>query len=102
LGKPENCREIDPPLRTLQGDHQAACHYAEEALKTDVGVAHVSDKPVRRGTPEAALKVAHKALAEGLDVPLTEGAAELPPKISEEAADTPGSPMPPTEGNGQN
>ena len=41
LGKPENCRTIDPPLRVLQGDHRAACHYAEEALKTDVGVAHV-------------------------------------------------------------
>jgi len=84
LGKPENCRTEDPPLRVLQGDHQAACHYAEEALKTDVGVAHVSDKQVRRGTPDSALKVAHKAAAEGLDVPLTEGAAELlPPPPSE-------------------
>ncbi|HUP83808.1 MAG TPA: oligopeptide/dipeptide ABC transporter ATP-binding protein, partial [Candidatus Limnocylindria bacterium] len=86
LGKPENCREIDPPLRVLQGDHQAACHYAEEALKTDVGVAHVSDQPIRRGTPDAALPFAHKADAEGLDVPLTEGAAELPPPLSEIAA----------------
>ncbi|MEP7159333.1 MAG: oligopeptide/dipeptide ABC transporter ATP-binding protein [Chloroflexota bacterium] len=79
LGKPENCRTEDPPLRTLVGDHQAACHYAAEALKTDVGVAHVSDRPIRRGTPESALKFAHKSDAEGLDVPLTEGAAELPP-----------------------
>jgi oligopeptide transport system ATP-binding protein len=101
LGKPENCREVDPPLRVLQGDHLAACHYAEEALKTDVGVAHVSDAPVRRGTPDAALKVAHKALAEGLDVPLTEGAAELPPAVGDaSAADAPNEP--PTEGNSQN
>jgi oligopeptide transport system ATP-binding protein len=85
LGKPENCREVDPPLRVLQGDHQAACHYAEEALKTDVGVAHVSDQPIRRGTPAAALKVSHRADAEGLDVPLTEGAAELPPALGDEA-----------------
>ncbi|MEA2676629.1 MAG: oligopeptide transport system ATP-binding protein [Chloroflexota bacterium] len=83
LGKPENCRTDDPPLRTLGGDHQAACHYAEEALKTDVGLAHVSDKPVRRGTPDSALRVRHKADAEGLDVPLTEGAAELPPPPSQ-------------------
>ena len=86
LGKPENCRTEDPPLRvsyakgwSLEGDHLAACHYAEETLKTDVGIAHVSDQPVRRGTPASALKVAHKAAAEGLNVPLTEGAAELPP-----------------------
>jgi len=83
LGKPENCRTEDPPLRVLQGDHRAACHYAEEALKTDVGVAHVGDRRVRRGTPEAALKFAHRAAAEGLDVPLTEGAAELPPSPAE-------------------
>jgi hypothetical protein len=37
-------------------DHQAACHYAAEALKTDVGVAHIDATPVRRGTPEAALR----------------------------------------------
>ena len=86
LGKPENCRTDDPPLRTLQGDHEAACHYAEEALKTDVGLAHVSDKPVHRGTPEAALKFAHRADAEGLDVPLTEGAAELPPSPTDRTA----------------
>ncbi len=89
LGKPENCRTEDPPLRVLQGDHRAACHYAEEALKTDVGVAHVSDKPIRRGTPDAALKVAGKAAAEGLDVPLTEGAAELPPQLTEHDGSTP-------------
>jgi oligopeptide transport system ATP-binding protein len=55
LGKPENCRTEDPPLRVLQGEHRAACHYAEDALKTDVGVAHVSEH-ARRGTPTTALK----------------------------------------------
>ncbi len=55
LGKPEECRTIDPPLRILQGDHGAACHFAEQALKTDVGVRHIDMSPVRRGTPESAL-----------------------------------------------
>ena len=86
LGQPENCRTVDPELRVINPanpEHGAACHYAEEALKTDVGVAHVGDRRVRRGTPEAALKFAHRAAAEGLDVPLTEGAAELPPSPAE-------------------
>jgi oligopeptide transport system ATP-binding protein len=55
LGKPEECRTVDPPLRTLQGDHEAACHFAEQALQSDVGVGHIDMSPVRRGTPEAAL-----------------------------------------------
>ena len=57
LGQPEDCRTIDPPLRTVASvaDHQAACHYADEALKTDVGVAHIGVTMVRRGTPAAAL-----------------------------------------------
>ena len=55
LGKPEQCRTIDPPILTLQGDHGAACHFAEQARATDVGVAHIEMSPVRRGTPEAAL-----------------------------------------------
>ena len=55
LGKPENCRTIDPPLAELEGEHRAACHYADEARKTDVGVAHIDDRPVRHGTPDSAL-----------------------------------------------
>jgi oligopeptide transport system ATP-binding protein len=55
LGKPEECRTIDPPLRTVQTDHEAACHFAEKALASDVGIAHIDERPVRRGTPEAAL-----------------------------------------------
>ncbi|HEX2470315.1 MAG TPA: oligopeptide/dipeptide ABC transporter ATP-binding protein [Candidatus Limnocylindrales bacterium] len=55
LGKPEECRTVDPPIRILQGDHGAACHFAEQALASDVGVSHIDMSPVRRGTPEAAL-----------------------------------------------
>jgi oligopeptide transport system ATP-binding protein len=55
LGKPEECRTIDPPIRVLQGDHGAACHFAEQAVESDVGVSHIDAVPVRRGTPESAL-----------------------------------------------
>jgi oligopeptide transport system ATP-binding protein len=58
LGRPENCVTDDPDLATVSGDHQVACHYATETLKTDVGIAHISDRPVRRGTPQAALAFA--------------------------------------------
>ena len=54
LGQPEDCRTIDPELRVVAeaADHQAACHYADEALKTDVGVAHIgATAMIRRGTP---------------------------------------------------
>jgi len=64
LGKPENCRTIDPPLEVLEGSHRAACHYAAEARKTDVGIAHLDTASVRRGTPDSALALlkAGKAL----------------------------------------
>ena len=78
LGKPENCRTDDPPLRVLQGDHRAACHYAEEALKTDVGIAHVMDSPIRRGTPPA-LPFAKQPEAAHLMAPITAGEADLAP-----------------------
>ena len=58
LGQPEDCRTIDPELKTVATatDHQAACHHADEALKTDVGVAHIGATAlIRRGTPAAAL-----------------------------------------------
>jgi oligopeptide transport system ATP-binding protein len=48
LGKPENCRTEDPELRIVQPDHQAACHYAEDALQSDVGVAHIGAEPIKR------------------------------------------------------
>ncbi len=58
LGQPEDCRTIDPELRVVAeaADHRAACHHADEALKTDVGVAHIgATAMIRRGTPAAAL-----------------------------------------------
>ena len=49
LGKPEDCRTEDPPLRRRsRADHRAACHFADEALKTDVG-----DRPHRRAADPA-------------------------------------------------
>ena len=48
LGKPENCRTEDPELRIVQPDHRAACHYAEDALQSDVGVAHIGAEPIKR------------------------------------------------------
>ena len=50
LGQPENCRTENPELRLIAPDQRAACHWAEEALKTDVGVAHL-EPTERRGTP---------------------------------------------------
>jgi oligopeptide transport system ATP-binding protein len=54
LGRPENCRTIDPQLRLIGEDHRAACHYAEEALKSDVGVAHVTSSNGRSAPPPPA------------------------------------------------
>ena len=76
LGKPENCRTDDPPLRVLQGDHRAACHYAEEALKTDVGIAHVDGYPSSARHAGAALPFAKKPEAAHLMAPITAGEAD--------------------------
>jgi oligopeptide transport system ATP-binding protein len=55
LGRPEQCRTIDPELRVVAPEHQAACHFAEEALQSDVGVAHVQGATTtRHGTPDSA------------------------------------------------
>jgi oligopeptide transport system ATP-binding protein len=75
LGQPENCRTDDPELMVLEGEHRAACHYSAEAQKTDVGVAHIDDRPVRHGTPDAAL--AYLA-AENFDDPAAVDATEAP------------------------
>jgi oligopeptide/dipeptide ABC transporter ATP-binding protein len=67
LGRPEQCRTIDPELRVVAPEHQAACHFAEEALQSDVGVAHVSEgAATRHGTPDSAtagLEAEHAATA---------------------------------------
>jgi len=95
LGKPENCRTIDPPLREIGTDQKAACHYAEDALKSDVGVAHIDERSVRHGTPEAALRVAHKSTAELVgEIPEGDIDQALIPSIEEvpaaDAGDTAG------------
>jgi oligopeptide transport system ATP-binding protein len=68
LGQPEECRTIDPPLAPVAGvaAHGAACHFADEALKTDVGVAHLGEVLVRRGTPAAAIASLESGQNEGL------------------------------------
>jgi oligopeptide transport system ATP-binding protein len=84
LGKPENCRTIDPPLREVGPDQKAACHYAEDSLKSDVGVAHIDDRPVRHGTPDAALRFAHKSTAEIVgEIPAGDIDTALIPSIDE-------------------
>ena len=67
LGQPEECRTIDPPLAPVAGvaAHGAACHFADEALKTDVGVAHLGDVLVRRGTPATAIASLESGQNEG-------------------------------------
>jgi oligopeptide transport system ATP-binding protein len=60
LGRPENCRTDDPEPRLVGGDHRAACHYAEDALQSDVGVAHLTAERQRTRIPE----VVHAPAAE--------------------------------------
>ena len=46
---PGQARELpdeDPPLREIQPSHFAACHFAEDALRSDVGVAHLDEPRV--------------------------------------------------------
>ncbi|HEY7452549.1 MAG TPA: ABC transporter ATP-binding protein [Candidatus Limnocylindria bacterium] len=54
LGRPEVCRTEEPPLRTVQPQHQAACHFAEDTLRSDVGVAHIDTAPEPAGETAAA------------------------------------------------
>jgi oligopeptide transport system ATP-binding protein len=54
LGRPEVCRTEEPPLRVIQPQHQAACHFAEDTLRSDVGVAHFDDVPESGGAAAAA------------------------------------------------
>jgi oligopeptide transport system ATP-binding protein len=75
LGQPENCRTVDPPLDALNGEHRAACHYAAEALKTDVGVGHLDVSPARRGTPDSALALLKAGKAETVTEAQIEAAA---------------------------
>ena len=67
LGRPENCRTDDPELRIVQPEHRAACHYAEDALQSDVGVAHMGADVIKR-KPFGSGAAAHKPEASD-DVP---------------------------------
>ena len=53
--------------------HRAACHYADEALKADVEIAHIGDAPARRGTPTAALASLADPSPLGTGIETTEG-----------------------------
>ena len=66
-------------------DHAAACHYADEALKTDVGIAHIDPNQVRRGTPASALEslIAEKGTTEHEPVLAAPAFADLPENTGE-------------------
>ena len=38
LGSPARCRDEEPTLGSIGGEHRAACHFSEEALASDVGI----------------------------------------------------------------
>jgi oligopeptide transport system ATP-binding protein len=44
LARPESCRTVQPELRAVGAGQEAACHYAEEALTSDVGVVPSRDQ----------------------------------------------------------
>ena len=68
----------------VASEHQAACHFAEEALQSDVGVAHTTgDAGMRRGTPESATagleaEQAAAAVASSASAAPASDAAEMP------------------------
>jgi oligopeptide transport system ATP-binding protein len=94
LGQPEQCRTIDPPLATVQGDHEAACHFAEQAVQSDVGVAHIDATQVRRGTPEAALASIRPsdggAMSEATTVDVAETVIGGPPTVGDDTDESNG------------
>jgi oligopeptide/dipeptide ABC transporter ATP-binding protein len=50
LGTPQRCRDEVPALRTIAGDHQAACHYADAAMASEIGVVDTPQRStLRRG-----------------------------------------------------
>ncbi len=69
LGRPENCRTIDPELRLIGSDHRAACHYAEEAQESDVGVAHVVREAATPRPAEAASSAVAATVGQPSPVP---------------------------------
>ena len=76
------------PVVAEAADHRAACHHADEALKTDVGVAHIGAAAlVRRGTPASAL--ASLAAAGKPDAARGAGDARLPRRRRDPRGDAP-------------
>ena len=45
LGSPERCRTEVPPLAQIGHDHLAACHFADRAAESSVGVAEAPPRP---------------------------------------------------------
>jgi oligopeptide/dipeptide ABC transporter ATP-binding protein len=43
LGRPDVCRTEEPELLQVRPEHFAACHFAEDALRSDIGVAHLDE-----------------------------------------------------------
>ena len=81
LGRPEQCRTQDPELRTIAPDHRAACHFAEEALKSDVGVARAPEEQIRRGTPAAVTARVAADAADAAEAAAAQGAAGATPSV---------------------
>jgi hypothetical protein len=48
------CKDEEPPLRDIGNGHYAACHFAEDTLRSDVGVAHIDTAPEPAGETAAA------------------------------------------------
>jgi oligopeptide transport system ATP-binding protein len=50
LGTPEVCRDHEPPLASVRDGHSSACHFPQEALSSEVGVAqaHLEGHGARR------------------------------------------------------
>ncbi len=69
-------------------DHVAACHYSDEALKTDVGIGHIDQNQVRRGTPATALAslLAEKGTTEHEQVLSAPAFADMPEATDEVSA----------------
>jgi oligopeptide transport system ATP-binding protein len=60
LGRPDVCRTEEPPLREVRPQHFAACHFAEDALRSDIGVARLDEtaKPAPAAAAGAAAATA--------------------------------------------
>jgi oligopeptide/dipeptide ABC transporter ATP-binding protein len=76
LGNPENCVTDDPPLRVIgQGQHQAACHYAEEITPQRVEAAARSQSRVATVEVEGGPQDGDAARTSATPEPVTEDVA---------------------------